>query len=163
MAVLRFDEAKEAWMRGFFESLSEKDQRRYAALQADQLGHGEIVYVAEVLGCSVQTIGRGIDELDQLPDDPASGRVRRPGGGRKKITPGSETEVNLNSLMKTRTAGDPDRVDIIFTDLSPCRLEEELSAMNTPASDDTIRQWLDEQNIGLRKISKSIAGGSTGS
>jgi len=84
MAVLRFDEAKEARMRGFFESLSEKDQRRYAALQADQLGHGGIVYVAEVLGCSVQTIGRGIDELDQLPDDPASGRVRRPGGGRKK-------------------------------------------------------------------------------
>jgi len=63
--------------------------------------------------------------------------------------------------MKTRIAGDPDRVDIIFTDLSPCRLEEELSAMNTPASDDTIRQWLDEQNIGLRKISKSIAGGSS--
>ena len=84
MAVLRFDEAKEARTRGFFESLSEKDQRRYAALQADQLGHGGIVYVAEVLGCSVQTIGRGIDELDQLPDDPASGRVRRPGGGRKK-------------------------------------------------------------------------------
>lgn len=84
MAVLRFDEAKEARMRGFFESLSEKDQRRFAALQADQLGHGGIVYVAEVLGCSVQTIGRGIDELDQLPDDPASGRVRRPGGGRKK-------------------------------------------------------------------------------
>ena len=84
MAVLRFDEAKEARMRGFFESLREKDQRRFAALQADQLGHGGIVYVAEVLGCSVQTIGRGIDELDQLPDDPASGRVRRPGGGRKK-------------------------------------------------------------------------------
>ena len=84
MAVLRFDEAQEARMRGFFQSLSEKDQRRYAALQADQLGHGGIVYVAEVLGCSVQTIGRGIDELDQLPDDPASGRVRRPGGGRKK-------------------------------------------------------------------------------
>ena len=40
MAVLRFDEAKEARMRGFFESLSEQDQRRFAALQADQLGHG---------------------------------------------------------------------------------------------------------------------------
>ena len=46
MAVLRFDEAKEARMRGFFESLSEKDQRRFAALQADQLGHGGIASVA---------------------------------------------------------------------------------------------------------------------
>ena len=74
MAVLRFDEAKEARMRGCFESLSAQDQRRFAALQADQLGHGRIVSVAEVLGCSVQTTGRGIDELDQLPDDPASGQ-----------------------------------------------------------------------------------------
>ena len=65
MAVLRFDEPKEARMRGFFESLSEKNQRQYAALQADQLEHGRIVYVAEELGCSVPTIGRDTDELDQ--------------------------------------------------------------------------------------------------
>lgn len=63
--------------------------------------------------------------------------------------------------MKTRTAGDPDRDDVVYTDLSPCRLEEELAAMNTPASDDIIRQWMDDQKIGLRKISKTIAGGSS--
>jgi hypothetical protein len=37
-----------------------------------------------VLGCSTKTIERGIKELDQLQDDPAAGRVRRPGAGRKK-------------------------------------------------------------------------------
>jgi hypothetical protein len=40
--------------------------------------------VAEVFGCSERTIERGNDELAQLPHDPAAGRVRRPGGGRKK-------------------------------------------------------------------------------
>jgi len=35
-------------------------------------------------GVSRSTIERGIVELDQFPSDPAAGRVRRPGGGRKK-------------------------------------------------------------------------------
>lgn len=80
----RFDEATEQDMRNFFATLSEKDQRRYAAIQARQLGFGGIQYVAEVLGCSTRTISRGMDELSELPNDPAAGRVRRPGAGRKK-------------------------------------------------------------------------------
>jgi len=84
MARERFDEATEQDMRNFFATLSEKDQRRYAAIQARQLGFGGIQYVAEVLGCSRRTISRGMAELAELPNDPAAGRVRRPGAGRKK-------------------------------------------------------------------------------
>jgi hypothetical protein len=72
-------------MQKFHATLSEKDRRRFAALEARRLGRGGIVYVAEVLGCSTRTIERGLIELDQLPNDPAAGRVRRPGGGRKKV------------------------------------------------------------------------------
>jgi len=71
-------------MQGFYRTLSEKDRRRYAAIEARKLGHGGVSYVAEVLGCSTRTIERAASELDQLPQDPAAGRVRRPGGGRKK-------------------------------------------------------------------------------
>lgn len=80
----RFDEATEKKMREFYQTLSEKDQRRYAAMEAWRLGHGAITYVAEILGCSTRTVSRGMNELDLLPDDPAAGRVRRPGAGRKK-------------------------------------------------------------------------------
>jgi hypothetical protein len=80
----RYEPEIEQQMRGFYQSLSEKDRRRYAALEARRLGHGGIEYVAGVLGCSRRTIERAGDELDALPDDPAEGRVRRPGGGRKK-------------------------------------------------------------------------------
>lgn len=73
-------------MRSFYQTLSEKDQRRYAALEAQRLGHGGIAYVAGILGCSTKTISRGIQELDSLDDDPAAGRVRRPGAGRKKTS-----------------------------------------------------------------------------
>jgi hypothetical protein len=80
----RYEPHVEEQMRAFEQTLSEKDRRRFAALEATRLGHGGIEYVAEVLGCSTRTIERGIDELARLPDDPAAGRVRRPGGGRKK-------------------------------------------------------------------------------
>ncbi len=80
----RFDAATEQNMQDFFGTLSEKDQRRFAALEAKQLGYGGVKYVAEVLGCSRRTIERGLAELDELANDPAAGRVRRPGAGRKK-------------------------------------------------------------------------------
>ena len=80
----RFDAATEQNMQDFFATLSEKDQRRFAALEARQLGYGGVKYVAEVLSCSRRTIERGLAELDELANDPAAGRVRRPGAGRKK-------------------------------------------------------------------------------
>ena len=80
----RYDPEAEEQTRAFFKTLSERDQRRFAALEAQRLGRGGTEYVAEVLGCSTQTIYRGRKELKCLPEDAAAGRVRRPGGGRKK-------------------------------------------------------------------------------
>jgi hypothetical protein len=80
----RFDPSAELLRQHFFQTLREKDQRRYAAVEAQRIGHGGIEYIAEVLGCSTKTISRGIKELDELPHDPAAGRVRREGAGRKK-------------------------------------------------------------------------------
>lgn len=82
--VTRFDEHIEQQMRNVYQTLSEKDKRRFAAIQAAQLGHGGTAYIAEVLGCSVRTIRRGRDELDQLDTEDTPGRVRRPGAGRPK-------------------------------------------------------------------------------
>ena len=81
---IRLDAAVEQNLRDFCATLSEKDRRRFAAIEARQLGYGGIEYMAELLGCSRKTITRGIDELDQLSNDPAAGRIRRPGAGRKK-------------------------------------------------------------------------------
>lgn len=80
----RLDAATEQNMQDFFTTLSEKDQRRFAALEARQLGYGGVKYVAKVLNCSQRTIERGLAELDDLQNDPAAGRVRRSGAGRKK-------------------------------------------------------------------------------
>jgi hypothetical protein len=78
------DSVVEERMRDFAATLSEKDRRRFAAIEAIQRGHGGITYIAKVIGCSTKTIERGLAELDDLKDDPVAGRVRRPGAGRKK-------------------------------------------------------------------------------
>lgn len=84
MQLLENDTTIENRIRDFAQTLSEKDFRRFAAIEATQRGYGGIVYVASVLGCSDKAIERGIKELDHLQDDPAAGRVRRAGAGRKK-------------------------------------------------------------------------------
>lgn len=84
MQLIEADSVTETRLRDFAQTLSEKDCRRFAAIEAVQRGYGGIVYIAGVLGCSTKTIERGIKELDHLQDDPAAGRVRRPGAGRKK-------------------------------------------------------------------------------
>jgi len=74
----RYSTDIERAMRRFFDSLSEKDRRRYAGVEAAKLGHGGIEYLAELLGCDPKTIHRGREELEQ-PEDPAAGRVRKKG------------------------------------------------------------------------------------
>ena len=73
-----YDVMIERTMKRFFDSLSEKDRRRYAAVEAAKLGHGGVEYMAQVLGCAPKTIQRGREELEQ-PEDPAAGRVRKKG------------------------------------------------------------------------------------
>jgi len=65
-------------MRRFFATLSEKDRRRYAAVEALKLGHGGTAYIADILRCDPKTIRQGIDELN-AETDPADGRVRKKG------------------------------------------------------------------------------------
>jgi hypothetical protein len=65
-------------MKRLYGWLSEKDRRRYAAVEAAKLGHGGVEYVARVLQCDPKTIREGLKELEES-EDPAAGRVRKKG------------------------------------------------------------------------------------
>jgi hypothetical protein len=68
----------ERMMKRLFESLGEKDRRRYAAIEATKLGHGGIEYIARVFQCDPKTIQRGLGELEG-EDDLNTGRSRKKG------------------------------------------------------------------------------------
>lgn len=64
--------------------LDERQRRLAIGAEARSLGHGGIRRVAVAAGVREGTVSRGVAELEsgQAP----LGRVRRPGGGRKKVT-----------------------------------------------------------------------------
>ncbi len=53
-------------LRQYYQTLSEKDRRRFAAVEAATLGRGGISYISNVLGCDRQTIRVGMRELQHL-------------------------------------------------------------------------------------------------
>ena len=73
----------EAKMPRFFGWLSEKDRRRYAAIEAAKLGYGGIEYMARILACDPKTIRQGLYALEE-PTDAAAGRIRNKGGAARR-------------------------------------------------------------------------------
>lgn len=75
-----YSAAVERQMQALYDSLSEKDRRRYAAVEAVKLGHGGLQYVADLFDCDPDTVRHGQQDIEQLPADEAKSRVRKKGG-----------------------------------------------------------------------------------
>lgn len=153
------DPVTENRMRDFAGTLSEKDRRRFAALEATQHGRGGLPSLPAYWGVrrrrsSVATRSSIICRMIRLPDE--RGALAQ---GEKKIDSESPAELNLISCLEVRTAGDPDKEDLIFTDLSPQELADRLDAMGTPVGRDAVATWLDDAGIRRHQIRKDLAGG----
>ena len=60
----------EQGMKKFYDTLSEKDKRRYAGVEAMKLGRGGVAYITKILGCSRKTVIKGLRELNVLSVEP---------------------------------------------------------------------------------------------
>lgn len=81
--MLGYSMVVERHMVRLYGSLSEKDRRRYAAVEAEKLGHGGVQYIAELFDCDPHTIRHGAEDIERLPADEATGRIRKKGGSEK--------------------------------------------------------------------------------
>lgn len=152
----------EQLLRQYYQSLSEKDRRRFAALEAIKLGHGGTRYIAKVLQCDPQTIKDGMRELKQLPDDPAGSRVRKPGGGRKKTeVKHADLTQQVQETIKNHTAGDPMRQHVIWTDLTPQEIAQSLHEQSVCVAPRIVRRILDGLGFARRQIAKVLPGGDS--
>jgi hypothetical protein len=80
---MTYPRAVEQSMRNFYRSLSEKDRRRYAAVEAAKLGHGGKVYISRLFECDPDTVAAGARDIAELPNDGAEGRIRKKGGSKE--------------------------------------------------------------------------------
>lgn len=149
----------ESEMRLFFETLSEKDRRRYAAIEARKLGRGGQKYIADVLGCNRETIRRGLAEFmgGLASDDPD--RVRRKGAGRK---PYDQTHPDIDeqflAVLEEHTAGDPTNEELKWTNLTQQEIADRLEEDHgTSVSRSTVRKLLGKHGFRRRKAQKSVA------
>lgn len=148
----------ESQMKNLYHSLSEKDRRRYAAIEAQKLGYGGISYVCRLFGCDESSVKRGLNELETLML-PEEKRIRKAGGGRKKVletTPGID-EAFLE-IMSAHTAGSPMDETIKWSNLSRAQIAERLAEKGYTISVTVVEQLLDRHDFRRRKAFKSEAG-----
>jgi hypothetical protein len=63
--VTPYSPVAEEGMRRLFDSLSERERRLFAGVQALQMGRGGLVYLSQLFDCDKKTIRRGIRELQE--------------------------------------------------------------------------------------------------
>ena len=88
--------------------LNERQRRLWAASEARALGRGGVAATSRATGISVPTIRKGIAELER-GERLAPGRVRRPGGGRKRLAElDAKLLEDLERLVDSDSRGDPE-------------------------------------------------------
>lgn len=139
--------------------LDEKSRRLLVAAESKAWGPGGISAVSKATGVSRQVIRQGLRELEQSPTPPA-GRIRRPGGGRKKAKQKDPTLVaDLEKLVEPTTRGDPESC-LRWTCKSVRKLAEELEQMGHEVSYPVVAELLHEMEYSLQSNRKTKEGDS---
>jgi hypothetical protein len=139
--------------------LDERGRRQFAAIEARLAGYGGIAAVSRATGIAVSTIGRGLVELDD-PASLESDRVRRPGGGRKRlIDTDTKLLADLEALVEPQARGDP-MSPLRWTCKSLRRLASELGAMGHKISHTVVGELLERMNFSLQANRKTLEGSS---
>ena len=139
-----------------FPHLDERQRRLSMGAEARALGHGGIRAVAVAAGVREATVSAGVDELDA--GAAVLGRVRRPGGGRKRAAvadPGLRPA--LMALVEPDERGDP-MSPLRWTTRSTRALATQLAAQGHRVSADTVADLLRAEGFSLQANAKVTEG-----
>ncbi len=143
-----------------FRTLNEFQARLFAADKALDLGRGGISRLAALTGLSRTTITKAVEELGSGGKlvNPGEGRVRRVGGGRKRVE-GVDPGVPelLKKILEETTAGDPMSL-LRWTCKSTRTLAEELTRLGRPITWVTVARCLDDMGYSLQANRKTKEG-----
>jgi transposase len=151
------EEAVEAKFRMLAGQLDERGMRLWAAAEAAALGRGGTAAVARATGIAASTIRRGRAELAS-GESPGADRVRRPGGGRKRLTEKDPTLLaDLERLVDPASRGDPEQ-PLRWTAKSLRTLAAELRAQGHAISARSVAPLLRQLGYSLQANRKSREG-----
>ncbi len=136
--------------------LDERQRRLTVAAEARSIGHGGIRLAARAAGMREATVSMGVTELEsrQAP----LGRVRRPGGGRKRLSYNDSGLIPaLLALVEPDERGDP-MSPLRWTTRSTRNLAAELTARGHKVGPDVIADLLRDQGFSLQGNVKTLEG-----
>lgn len=137
--------------------LDEQGRRRFAAMEAQALGHGGVSLMSKITRLARRTIYRGISDLrDKWSAGP--GRVRRAGAGRKKkISKDPTLLADLKSLVEPVTRGEP-TARLLYTSRSVRKLTKELNGLGHDVSHTAVCKLLKDMDYRLQANKKTLEG-----
>jgi len=137
--------------------LDERGRRRFAAAEAKAAGRGGVSLVSRITGVARSTIGRGLAELRSGAVVDA-GRVRRPGGGRKRLAvQDGRVLEDLRALVEPETRGDPEAA-LLWTAKSLRKLAGGLQALGHRIGHNVVGDLLREMGYSLQANRKTREG-----
>jgi hypothetical protein len=146
--------------------MDEKVRRRWAACEAMAMGWGGITAVAAATGLSRPTLRAGIAEVQGGVPRAEEGqpteaqRIRRDGGGRRRLTAGDRTLLkDLQAVLESSTRGDP-QSPLLWTSKSTRHLADALVQQGHRVSHHTIARLLDDLHYSLQANRKTTEGSS---
>ena len=143
--------------------LNERSRRLWAATEARSLGRGGIAAVMAATGMSSATVAKGLKELDAPAAglvDPPTGRVRKPGGGRKRARASQPALTKaLSRLVEPTARGDPMQ-PLRWTCKSTAKLAVELKRLGIRVGPRTVAKELKAQGFSLQSNRKTREGSS---
>jgi transposase len=144
--------------------LDELSMRLCASADAMALGRGGPSLVAKASGLSRTTIYAGLNDLKETTGSPAAatptaaGRIRRCGGGRKRLTESNPDLLqDLDKLVDPITRGDPES-PLRWTCKSTTKLAKELRAQGHQVSQRTVWTLMDQLGYSMQSNRKRLEG-----
>jgi hypothetical protein len=140
--------------------LNELGLRMCAAADALVLGRGGVSAISKASRLSRTTIYAGLSELKKLPVEqlPSPGRIRKPGGGRKRLTESHpELLQALEHLVAPATRGDPES-PLLWTSKSTTNLANELRSNGYQVCQRTVWELLDQLGYSMQSNRKTLEG-----
>jgi Rhodopirellula transposase DDE domain len=147
------------WLR-VMSTLNEYQARLFVAEKALETGRGGASRLSKLTGMSRVTITSGMAELrgGKRLRDAGTGRVRAPGGGRKKVEEANPAlQRRLKSIVEETTAGDP-MSPLKWTSKSTRTIAEDLTRAGHPVSNVTVARCLAEMGYTLQANVKTREG-----
>ena len=145
--------------RALAPEFDERRRRLWAAAEARSCGRGGIAAVARATGISEGTIRSGLRDLE-VGERLEPGRVRRRGGGRKRLAEKDPTLVGaLERLVDADSRGDPEP-PLRWTAKSVRKLAEALRGLGHRVSFRTVARLLRELGYSLQANAKTREGSS---